>query len=164
MTMRMTIDVTYRVVTPLFCAGVDRKKGPELRLPSFKGVLRYWWRALAWSRYDGDLAVLRQREDRLFGSADAGQSRILLRLIPATETGDGCERRRAERSPHRAARRLATAPAISATDSWRPSQAAGRKQEQASFSARVSVRRSTRRSTSPFRCGSGVWATANWGH
>ena len=82
--MRMTIDVTYRVVTPLFCAGVDRKKGPELRLPSFKGVLRYWWRALAWSRYDGDLAVLRQREDRLFGSADAGQSRILLRLIPAT--------------------------------------------------------------------------------
>ena len=85
MTMRMTIDVTYRVVTPLFCAGVDRKNGPELRLPSFKGVLRYWWRALAWSRYDGDLGVLRQREDRLFGSADAGQSRILMRLAPTTE-------------------------------------------------------------------------------
>ena len=82
--MKMTIDVTYRVVTPLFCAGVDQNR-PELRLPSFKGVLRYWWRALAWSRYDGDLGVLRQREDQLFGSADGGQSRILLRLILATE-------------------------------------------------------------------------------
>ena len=82
--MKMTIDVTYRVVTPLFCAAVDQKNGPELRLPSFKGVLRYWWRALAWSRHEGDLGVLRQREDWLFGSADAGQSRILLRLIPAT--------------------------------------------------------------------------------
>ena len=84
MAMKMTIDVTYRVVTPLFCAGVDQKNCPELRLTSFKGVLRYWWRALAWSRYDGDLGVLRQREDWLFGSPNAGQSRILLRLIPAT--------------------------------------------------------------------------------
>ena len=83
MTITMTIDVTYRVVTPLFCASVDQDL-PELRLPSFKGVLRYWWRALAWARYDGDLRVLRRREDRLFGSADAGQSRILLRLTPAT--------------------------------------------------------------------------------
>ena len=81
--MKMTIDATYQVVTPLFCAGVDQKNGPELRLPSFKGVLRYWWRALAWSLHEGDLGVLQQQEDRLFGSADGGQSRILLRLMPA---------------------------------------------------------------------------------
>lgn len=86
MVMPMRIDATYRVVTPLFCAGVDQKKPPELRPPSFKGVLRYWWRALAWSLYEGDLGILRQREDRLFGSADGGQSRVLvLRLTPATD-------------------------------------------------------------------------------
>lgn len=83
----MKIDVTYRVVTPLFCAAVDQKDASELRLPSFKGVIRYWWRTLAWSRYDGDFGVLRQREDRLFGSPNGGQSRVLLlRLTPATET------------------------------------------------------------------------------
>ena len=74
-----TIDAAYRLVTPLFCAGVDPNR-PELRLPSFKGVLRFWWRALAWSRCDGDLSAIQQQEDRLFGSAGGGQSRVLMRL------------------------------------------------------------------------------------
>ena len=82
---KMTIEATYRVVTPLFCAGVDQKNGPELRLPSFKGVLRYWWRALAWSRCRSGLGVLRQQEDRLFGSANGGQSRVLMRMATALE-------------------------------------------------------------------------------
>ncbi len=74
-----TIEATYSVVTPLFCAGADSAH-PELRLPSFKGVLRFWWRALAWPRYSGDLAKIQGLEDKLFGSADGGQSRVLLRL------------------------------------------------------------------------------------
>ena len=77
--MPAKIEVTYRVVTPLFCAGVD-PESPELRLPSFKGVLRYWWRALAWSRCHGDLEVVRQQEDMLFGSAGGGQSRVSMHL------------------------------------------------------------------------------------
>ena len=48
------IDVTYKVVTPMFCGGADIEKA-ELRIASFKGVLRYWWRALAWVQYKGDL-------------------------------------------------------------------------------------------------------------
>ncbi len=78
------IEATYRVVTPLFCAGADPKR-PELRLPSVKGVLRYWWRALAWSRCRGELQVIRREEDRLFGSAGGGQARVLMRLASAPE-------------------------------------------------------------------------------
>lgn len=76
----MTIDAAYRVVTPLFSAGAD-PLDPELRAPSVKGVLRSWWRALAWSRYGGDLDAVRQEEDRLFGSAAGGRSRVSMHLI-----------------------------------------------------------------------------------
>ena len=77
--MRNTIDATYRVVTPMFCGGADPKRA-ELRLPSFKGVLRYWWRALAWARYKGSLDTIRKREDELFGSAGDGQSLVAMRF------------------------------------------------------------------------------------
>ena len=78
------IEATYSVVTPLFCAGADSKT-PEVRLPSFKGALRYWWRALAWSRCRGDLEVVRREEDGLFGSAGGGQSRVLMRWASPPE-------------------------------------------------------------------------------
>lgn len=76
--MLTEIEAVYRVVTPLFCAGAEPP--PELRLPSFKGVLRYWWRALAWAEYGARLDVIRQKEDRLFGSAGGGQSLVSLSL------------------------------------------------------------------------------------
>lgn len=47
--MRTTIEADYRAVTPVFCSGADPNKDAELRLSSFKGILRFWWRALAWS-------------------------------------------------------------------------------------------------------------------
>ena len=77
--MTTQIEATYRVVTPLFCAGAEPERA-ELRLPSFKGVLRFWWRALAWSRLDGNLHAIREQEDRLFGSAGGGQSRLSMHL------------------------------------------------------------------------------------
>lgn len=91
--MLTEIDAVYRVATPLFCTGADPEGPPEFRLPSFKGVLRYWWRALAWAEYGARLDVIRQREDRLFGSADGGQSRVSLSLArrsdpPAARVGE----------------------------------------------------------------------------
>ena len=80
--MPTEIEATYRAVTPMFCAGARTETTAELRLPSFKGVLRFWWRALAWSRCGGELQTIRQREDALFGSADGGQSRLSMRLVP----------------------------------------------------------------------------------
>lgn len=77
--MPVEIEVTYRVVTPLFCAGADSTHS-EIRLPSFKGVLRFWWRALAWSRCGADLETIRWQEDALFGSAGGSQSCVSMRL------------------------------------------------------------------------------------
>ena len=74
------VEATYRVVTPMFCGGADPSRPAELRLPSFKGVLRFWWRALAWARLGGDLEKIQKQEACLFGSTDGGQSRVVMRL------------------------------------------------------------------------------------
>ena len=73
------VEAKYRVVTPLFCGGADAECA-ELRTASFKGVLRFWWRALAWPRLNGNLGAIRQEEDALFGSASGGQSRVSMRI------------------------------------------------------------------------------------
>jgi CRISPR-associated protein Cmr1 len=60
------IPVEIETITPMFLAGADQAKA-ELRGPSIKGLLRYWWRAL---QKEPDIEVLRDRENRIFGSAD----------------------------------------------------------------------------------------------
>jgi len=82
-----TIEATYRITTPMFCSGADQTRA-ELRLPSFKGVLRFWWRAMSFGRLGASLAELARAESALFGSAHGGQSRVLLRL-DAPQLGGG---------------------------------------------------------------------------
>ncbi|QNT69117.1 type III-B CRISPR module RAMP protein Cmr1 [Defluviicoccus vanus] len=81
--MVSTLTATFAVITPLFGGGADQTTLAELRPPSIKGVLRFWWRALAWSR-DGDLGALRSEEARNFGSAcdgdTGGRASFLLRV------------------------------------------------------------------------------------
>jgi CRISPR-associated protein Cmr1 len=77
--MTTLIEATYRLTTPLFCSGASHDR-PELRLASFKGVLRFWWRALAWSRCQGDLPTIQRQEALLFGSTGSGQARVVMRL------------------------------------------------------------------------------------
>lgn len=66
-----------QVVTPMFCKGA----GPaaELRAPSVKGMLRFWYRAVTLGYY-GDWKKVRQGEQRVFGSADKGQGIFLLQV------------------------------------------------------------------------------------
>ena len=78
-----TIEATFRVVTPMFMSGAEPTKA-ELRLPSIKGALRFWWRALAWERHGGNLDKIREEENRLFGSTDTGQAEVLMRLEAPT--------------------------------------------------------------------------------
>jgi len=80
--MPITIDATYRITTPMFCGGADQS--PELRLPSFKGVLRFWWRSL---QAGLPVADVRKREAELFGSAEqkVGQSKVRMRLVAPQE-------------------------------------------------------------------------------
>jgi CRISPR-associated protein Cmr1 len=78
------IEARYRAVTPVFCGGAQPER-PELRLTSFKGVLRWWWRALAWPRYGGSLGAIQTAEEQLFGGGKAGQSHVVMRLHNSSE-------------------------------------------------------------------------------
>jgi CRISPR-associated protein Cmr1 len=84
-----TTRYTLETITPLFLRGPDGET-PELRPPSFKGMLRYWWRALHPMPVDD----LRQKEARRFGSAgdgDVGRSPVQLRLRHDGATTDSYE-------------------------------------------------------------------------
>ena len=85
------IEATYLVSTPDVLRR-GRWSGGRIAAPSFKGALRFWWRALAWSRLEGSLEQIKADEDKLFGRAGGGQSRVLMRLrtIAAPQTiGNG---------------------------------------------------------------------------
>jgi CRISPR-associated protein Cmr1 len=82
--VRLTAD--FRLLTPLFLGGAEQK--PELRPPSLKGALRFWYRAIdpgfgalvAGPEAGGSLP---RRECVLFGAAGVerggtGQARVLL--------------------------------------------------------------------------------------
>ena len=40
-----TITFNCRFITPAFLGGANPKGTPELRPPTIKGALRFWWRA-----------------------------------------------------------------------------------------------------------------------
>ena len=61
----MTLEC--ETVTPLFLGGADPRGAPELRAPSLRGALRYWFRALL---AEPDLFRLRQREAEVFGNQE----------------------------------------------------------------------------------------------
>jgi len=81
-----SLTFTCEVVTPLFLAGADGEK-PELRAPSIKGAMRFWWRAM--HGYlpidDGNVleAGLRSQEAKIFGGGgdNAKKSSFSLRVL-----------------------------------------------------------------------------------
>ncbi len=61
------IEVTLELLTPAFLSGADQNQ-VELRAPSIKGLLRWWWRAAVGHQFRS-VAELAEAEGRLFGSA-----------------------------------------------------------------------------------------------
>lgn len=59
-----TTNVEVELISPMFLRGADNET-PELRPPSVKGILRFWWRASKALPVD----ELRDQETALFGSA-----------------------------------------------------------------------------------------------
>jgi len=75
------LEATFKIVTPLFLAGANQGEA-ELREPSVKGALRYWYRAV-----DPEYS---KNEAGLFGGTRAGegQSKFLLRVVAQTQNFD----------------------------------------------------------------------------
>uniref|UniRef100_A0A7C4Q2K9 Type III-B CRISPR module RAMP protein Cmr1 n=1 Tax=Bellilinea caldifistulae TaxID=360411 RepID=A0A7C4Q2K9_9CHLR len=76
------VEIELMTVTPLFLGGSDPRSGqpPELRPPSFRGAMRYWYRAaLGGVVGDKNLGAVRALEEAVFGSTDSG-SPISLRI------------------------------------------------------------------------------------
>lgn len=63
---------TFRLetVTPVFCRGANQRNA-ELRPAAFKGLMRYWYRALI---AENDLKNLHETENKIFGSTKRGAS------------------------------------------------------------------------------------------
>lgn len=76
--MMETIKFECEVITPMFLGGADGKSA-ELRAPSIKGALRFWWRAM-----NGHLPLkeLHEREAEIFGGGgDNGRrSQVIIRV------------------------------------------------------------------------------------
>lgn len=76
---RKEVRVTLEAVTPLLLHGADSGE-PELRPPSFRGAMRYWWRAaLGGIIGDEDVDVLHRLESKVFGDTSRG-SAVTVRL------------------------------------------------------------------------------------
>ncbi|MEM7374525.1 MAG: type III-B CRISPR module RAMP protein Cmr1 [Bacteroidota bacterium] len=76
-----TLTFTCKIITPMFLHGADGQT-PELRAPSIKGAMRFWWRAV-----NGHLGLdeLRKQETAIFGGVGKGESdgrrsKLLIRL------------------------------------------------------------------------------------
>jgi len=83
-------EIELQTVTPLLLHGVSPQAPPELRAPSLRGVLRYWFRAAAGLVIgDKNLEGLRQMEKTVFGQSEDCASPISIRIVPGqyqTET------------------------------------------------------------------------------
>ncbi|MFW6271863.1 MAG: type III-B CRISPR module RAMP protein Cmr1 [Desulfosalsimonas sp.] len=71
-------EFEVEVVTPLFLGGADPKKA-ELRAPSVKGALRFWWRALFPHL---PLNQLKDEESKIFGDVGDryGKSKMQIKI------------------------------------------------------------------------------------
>ena len=61
-----SVEFDIEVVTPMFLGGANTTDA-ELRVPSIKGMLRFWWRATCWIE---SLEKMKKEEAEIFGSTD----------------------------------------------------------------------------------------------
>ena len=77
-----TITFTCETITPMFLSGADGTT-PELRAPSIKGALRFWWRAMNGHLSLGDLKKV---EGEIFGDTSKS-SNVIIREPQEIDTG-----------------------------------------------------------------------------
>ena len=65
---REKLNFQCEVITPMFISGANPNE-VELRAPSIKGALRFWWRALYGNRFSS-MEKMRKEESEIFGSTE----------------------------------------------------------------------------------------------
>jgi CRISPR-associated protein Cmr1 len=80
------IRLTCSVITPMFMAEADGRT-PELRPSEFKGMMRFWWRAI---RADDNIVNLREEEAKIFGGTGEkeGKSKVMIKVFPQPQKED----------------------------------------------------------------------------
>jgi len=77
------ISFQCETITPMFMSGADGSS-PELRAPSIKGAIRFWWRAMHGNL---DLEDLKNREAKIFGGSGEkeGKSNVIIKITKYLE-------------------------------------------------------------------------------
>lgn len=78
-----SVSFDLEIITPLFMAGADGRT-PELRPPSFKGMMRFWWRAM---KAEKDNETLAEEEASIFGGTGERQKKSKF-TIKISSSGD----------------------------------------------------------------------------
>ncbi len=73
------IKFALETITPMFLGGADGKSA-ELRPPSIKGLMRFWWRVV---NAEHNIAELQKKENRIFGGGgeQASKSSFSIKII-----------------------------------------------------------------------------------
>jgi CRISPR-associated protein Cmr1 len=93
----MKHELSCEAITPLAVHGADARQYPELRAPAFRGVIRYWYRALAGgTTLDNEMRV---KENHIFGSNESAGTVAIRVTSESTGVTTRYERDRALRLP-----------------------------------------------------------------
>ncbi len=79
-----SLEVELEAVTPLWIGGAGRQA--ELRPPSVRGSLRFWFRALAGGLLGEELRSVWEAESAVFGNTTRASS-VVVRLFGSPRTG-----------------------------------------------------------------------------
>ncbi|MEO0296961.1 MAG: type III-B CRISPR module RAMP protein Cmr1 [candidate division WOR-3 bacterium] len=70
------LKLKCKLITPMFMAGADGKT-PELRPSEFKGMMRWWWRAV---KAEDNIEKLKREEAEIFGGTGEGEGKSKVQL------------------------------------------------------------------------------------
>ncbi|MCW3129344.1 MAG: type III-B CRISPR module RAMP protein Cmr1 [Methanophagales archaeon] len=79
-------EFEVEALTPIFMRGADQREA-EIRASSIKGVIRWWFRALAGNYFGDDIKSLREAENYAFGST-SGRSRAVVSITDLSKNLD----------------------------------------------------------------------------
>lgn len=78
------LNLECKTITPMFMYGAD-KNTPELRTSEFKGMMRWWWRAI---KAEDNIENLRKEEAEIFGGVGEIENKSKVSIIVKRSDGN----------------------------------------------------------------------------